>query len=444
MKLFETVRNRRLADAKPMRASRHAPFQKLRAQEEPKAQSAKSPAPLRALAHQRIHDDAEYELPNHVEPSQDHRDEEEAQLPCQSREKQPPLELPPQSVSRAASSHSSRPRRLLFFALRCFALSGLITTLIAMGCVLLWEQLPTYDPASPPITPEIPRYVTFRDSPPILPLINLYERSAAVGAWGGSCECPNGERYLVGDNLDACESLACFGGTAGKCSHTNGEWSGRRVVCDVALTHALLPSAPPPSDGLPIVPPASSSAQSRVPSSVLPYHAAANLTSMTALPPSIPSPSIHTGENAYESDPRAGTWGGTCICPDGGVYLVGDRKDSCNSLACFHGRASTCSRHEGEWSHRSVHCAAAHRSLRRKAIKAFQENGFFMHLTSCRGNYCPRDSDSYVRKILQNGIPPPLDTDCGQWCSAFSFLHPSVVPPRSCLPFSTFSCLKPL
>lgn len=33
---------------------------------------------------------------------------------------------------------------------------------------------------------------------------------SAVGVWGGSCTCPNGETYFVGDNLDFCESLWAF------------------------------------------------------------------------------------------------------------------------------------------------------------------------------------------------------------------------------------------
>ena len=33
-----------------------------------------------------------------------------------------------------------------------------------------------------------------------------------VGTWGGVCTCPDGEKYLVGDNADQCGSLACGGG----------------------------------------------------------------------------------------------------------------------------------------------------------------------------------------------------------------------------------------
>merc|ERR1719436_1833895 len=46
---------------------------------------------------------------------------------------------------------------------------------------------------------------------------NVYEKVAGVGAWGGWCACPDGQRYSVGDNNDACRSLACEGGLAGTC-----------------------------------------------------------------------------------------------------------------------------------------------------------------------------------------------------------------------------------
>ena len=53
-----------------------------------------------------------------------------------------------------------------------------------------------------------------------------------VGGWGGSCTCPNGETYEVGDNKDSCGSLACVGGTSGTCNkQNNGPWSNRKVIC---------------------------------------------------------------------------------------------------------------------------------------------------------------------------------------------------------------------
>jgi hypothetical protein len=45
---------------------------------------------------------------------------------------------------------------------------------------------------------------------------NTYEKGAGVGSWGGSCTCPNGQVYDVGDSGNTCESLACEGGIAGE------------------------------------------------------------------------------------------------------------------------------------------------------------------------------------------------------------------------------------
>ena len=53
-----------------------------------------------------------------------------------------------------------------------------------------------------------------------------------VGGWGGTCTCPDGSVYLVGDNYDACKSLACIDGTPGTCSQNNLGGEGYRVICD--------------------------------------------------------------------------------------------------------------------------------------------------------------------------------------------------------------------
>ena len=37
------------------------------------------------------------------------------------------------------------------------------------------------------------------------------------GVWGGTCTCPDGQVYDVGDQGDFCASLACDGGTSGEC-----------------------------------------------------------------------------------------------------------------------------------------------------------------------------------------------------------------------------------
>ena len=51
------------------------------------------------------------------------------------------------------------------------------------------------------------------------------------GSWGGTCLCPDGSSYEVGDNADACGSISCINGRQIDCNHKYGEWSGRTVTC---------------------------------------------------------------------------------------------------------------------------------------------------------------------------------------------------------------------
>ena len=64
-------------------------------------------------------------------------------------------------------------------------------------------------------------------------------------------------------------------------------------------------------------------------------------------------------DNKYEKNvPGVGGWGGTCKCPDGMTYEVGDNGDGCGSIACVNGeQIGECRRDLGEWSHRKVTCA---------------------------------------------------------------------------------------
>jgi len=69
------------------------------------------------------------------------------------------------------------------------------------------------------------------------------ERAPRVGGWGGSCTCPDGSVYQVGDNYDYCGSLACHGGISGTCNRKHGEWSYRKVTCGAPLDSNLLNTA---------------------------------------------------------------------------------------------------------------------------------------------------------------------------------------------------------
>lgn len=119
-----------------------------------------------------------------------------------------------------------------------------------------------------------------------------------VGTWGGSCTCPDGSIYFVGDNFDACHSLACVGGKSGECHKFEHHlWSGKSVNC-----------------------------------------AAGNVYHMTG----------------------AGRWGGKCTCPDGQTYWVGDNWDSCESLACVNGTPGECHKFiDAVWAEKKVECLPA-------------------------------------------------------------------------------------
>ena len=49
-----------------------------------------------------------------------------------------------------------------------------------------------------------------------------------------------------------------------------------------------------------------------------------------------------TRNEVIENSPGVGGWGGSCTCPDGQVYQVGDLKDDCGTLACEGGVSGTC------------------------------------------------------------------------------------------------------
>jgi len=46
--------------------------------------------------------------------------------------------------------------------------------------------------------------------------------------------CWNGESYLVGDNFDNCQSLACVNGIFKSCVHrVEKAWAGKKVICSI-------------------------------------------------------------------------------------------------------------------------------------------------------------------------------------------------------------------
>ena len=59
----------------------------------------------------------------------------------------------------------------------------------------------------------------------------MEENASGVGYWGGTCQCPDGTTYEVGDNNDNCGTLACVNGEKVNCYEYDGEWSNRKVTC---------------------------------------------------------------------------------------------------------------------------------------------------------------------------------------------------------------------
>jgi len=91
---------------------------------------------------------------------------------------------------------------------------------------------PHYPPANPP--PPLP--APPNPPPPPPPhyppgTVNMVEHGDTFGDWGGSCTCPDGAVYSVGDGGSGCKSLQCFGGLSGKCGPNNSKGRHVRVTC---------------------------------------------------------------------------------------------------------------------------------------------------------------------------------------------------------------------
>jgi len=109
--------------------------------------------------------------------------------------------------------------------------------------------LPTTEPFPPPPPPPLVPPLTPTPSLllPSTPLAaNLYRSVEGVGGWGGTCECPDGQTYAVGDNNDACASLACENGRPSACERReNPLRAGMKVTCTLSPSPSS-PLAPPP------------------------------------------------------------------------------------------------------------------------------------------------------------------------------------------------------
>jgi len=158
----------------------------------------------------------------------------------------------------------------------------------------------------------------------------------SFGAWGGSCTCPNGQVYQVGDIGDQCGDLACYGGTSGKCHTSQGAWSGKGVVCADACH--LKPKATAAPTSAPTAAPATMGAP------------------INGL---LPDVAVCKGPrvNVVTTNAKGtGEWGGSCTCPDGSEYHAGWLMADPTKLACFGGAAGKIHEDHGAWSNVKVDC----------------------------------------------------------------------------------------
>jgi len=167
---------------------------------------------------------------------------------------------------------------------------------------------------------------------------NHYRRVSGVGSWGGTCTCPDGQTYNVGDLHDACAagpaSLACEGGTAGDCERrVDAARDGMKVTCapGAASDAPSATSAPVPEE---------------------------------RTTPSAPSEEAPRDNYRKAEAGTVGSFGGWCTCPSGERYNVGDRWDGCAkgrwSLACEGGTPGDCEQVESsERQGMMVTCAPA-------------------------------------------------------------------------------------
>jgi len=70
-----------------------------------------------------------------------------------------------------------------------------------------------------------------------------------------------------------------------------------------------------------------------------------------------------------------------------------------------------------------------------QVVQAFRQGGLLIHMTTCSGWKCGLNPNAFrwLDDAMQSAqLPLPLERDCGEWCSAFTFLGPTT-------PLCTFS-----
>ena len=205
-----------------------------------------------------------------------------------------------------------------------------------------------------------------------------------VGGWGGKCTCPDGQVYQVGDNNDSCGSIACVGGSSGKCGSDNPGGHGVKVTCaprPVSDTCVGVEVGGGPMHGRMV----DVKEGYQCPNEVSKdnwlndetygdtFEITQEGTKITVvrtdngdrkagwgMPLRISCCKLLVLPNKVDKNvPGVGGWGGKCTCPDGQVYQVGDNNDSCGSLACVGGSSGKCGSDNPGGNGVKVTCASA-------------------------------------------------------------------------------------
>ena len=122
---------------------------------------------------------------------------------------------------------------------------------------------------------------------------NLLEHNIPeVGGWSGTCTCPNGQQYKVGDNHNGCRSLACIGGVSSGCSRNDRSGLNRRVTC--------APQPPQPQPPQP-QPPQPQPPQPQPPQPQSPQPQPPQVQPPQSQPPQPPQNQLNNGANFYSS-----------------------------------------------------------------------------------------------------------------------------------------------
>lgn len=221
---------------------------------------------------------------------------------------------------------------------------------------------------------------------------DLYYREHAVGGWGGTCTCPSGETYQVGDQWDACASMACFGGTPGDCQRSRSPLRVHRgVVCGYSeakdkyqynqLVGSFGGTCTCPNgeiynvgdfDNCGSLACFGGAASACDRTSIL---ARAGMQAICGKSPTS-APAVMEFNMYSINSPAVGSMGGLCTCPNGQKYIVGDNRDSCGSLACSGGIQGICSRESKEWRrNRRVDCNYKDRQNKRIKVSGVGDSG---------------------------------------------------------------------